>query len=268
MRFLSIFLGCAAIAGAQWLHEPTKGIPRTREGKPDLKASVRRQGGRPDLSGIWQVDSTPRSVLGNYLFPDGSNGLGEDDVNVNFVNYFHPTKFGEEPFTPGGAAQFRQMMQAGGKPPTLCPPPAIPIQDMAPAPFKIVQSPGLTLFLYESDTAFRQIFTDGRRLPEDPNPSWMGNSVGHWENDTLVIETNGLNPAPLDAMGHFHSGDARVTEKFRRIDVGHMELEIITNDPKVYTKPVSIKVGMRLLPDTELIEGFCESDHDLTHMGH
>ena len=112
--------------------------------------------------------------------------------------------------------------------------------------------------LYEADAVFRQIYTDGRRHPVDPQPSWLGYSVGSWEGDTFVVDVMGLNDkGPLDAMGHSHSDAMHVTERFHRRDFGHMENQITIEDPKTFTKPVTIKLNLRLLPDTDLIEGFC-----------
>ena len=111
--------------------------------------------------------------------------------------------------------------------------------------------------LPESDRP-RQIHTDGRSLPNDPLPSWMGYSVGKWEGDTLVVETNGLNEqAWLDASGHPRSEFMRITERYRRRDFGHMDLEITFDDPKYYTRPFSIKAGLFLVPDSELLEYVC-----------
>jgi hypothetical protein len=123
------------------------------------------------------------------------------------------------------------------------------------------------MFLYEADTVFRQIFTDGRKFPPDLQPSWLGYSVGRWAGDVFVTETAGFNDkGPLDAMGHPRSESLRLTESFRRRDFGHLEVQITVDDPKTYTKPVNIRVNHRLLPDTELIESFCSEDEkDLAH---
>jgi len=257
---------------AQWLDVRDATTPRTADGKPNRSAPAPRVHGKPDLSGIWQVEGSPRKQLEPYLLPGGVNGLGEDDPNIYFVNFFEDFGFGKEPFQPQAAALFQQRMHSGEKPSTLCDIPTLPISDIAPTPFKIVPSPRAVLFLYEGDTSFfRQIFTDGRKLPDDPQPSWLGYSVGKWDGDWFVIETIGFNDkGPLDAMGHFHSESMRVTERVRRRDFGHMEMELTVDDPKTYTKPVTNHVGFRLLPDTELIESFCsEGEQDLTHMrGH
>jgi len=265
---LSMFLGASVCASSQWLHQPTPGTPRTKDGKPILSAPAPRHGGKPDLAGVWEVESSTRKELAPYSLPGGENGLGEDDASKYFINFFSDFPLGQEPFQPAAAALYRQRSQSGRKPPTLCPPPTMPVVDLLPAPFKLVQTPGLILILYEDGTNFRQIYTDGRKLPSDPQPSWLGYSVGKWDGDWFVIDTVGFNDkGVLDAMKHFHSESMHVTERLHRRDFGHMDVEITVDDPKTYTKPVTIKVSHRLLPDTDLIESFCsEGESDLAHM--
>jgi hypothetical protein len=261
-------------APAQWLNQPDPRTPRARDGKPNLSAPAPRVRGKPDLSGIWQAESTPRKILaamfppGVGLLPGGENGLGEDDPQKYFLNILADFKPGEEPFTPTAAAMFRERMQSGKKPMTLCEPPSVPVTELLPAPFKIVQTPGLMLVLYEGDTVFRQIYTDGRKHPMDPQPSWMGYSVGKWEGDWFVVDVMGFNDrGALDAMGHFHSDAMRVMERFHRRDFGHMEARITLDDPKTFTRPVEIKFDLRLLPDTDVMESFCtEGEQDLAHL--
>jgi hypothetical protein len=114
----------------------------------------------------------------------------------------------------------------------------------------------------------RQIYTDGRKHTPDPPPTWLGYSVGKWDGDTFVVDTVGFNDLSwLDAFGHPHSEDMKITERFQRIDFGHMELQITVDDPKSYTKPIAVKFGLRLLPDTDLIESFCaENEKDVQHL--
>ena len=253
---------------AQWAvyHDPM--IPRTREGKPNLSASVPRLNGKPDLSGIWQAESAPVAEIQQFLLPGGINGLGEDLPTKYFFNFFADYAFGQEPMQPEVRAQLAKRPPGPGRPPTLCPLPTLPLQGLVPAPFKLVQTPRVTMVLYEAETIFRQIFSDGRTLPADPQPSWLGYSVGKWTGDAFVVDTVGFNDkAPLDLMGHPRSEALRLTETFRRRDFGHMDVQITIDDPKTYTKPVTIFVKHRLLPDTELIEAFCNEDEkDLAHL--
>jgi hypothetical protein len=128
--------------------------------------------------------------------------------------------------------------------------------------------PALTAILFESQGRYRQIFTDGRMLPKDPQPTWLGYSVGRWEGDTLVVETIGFNDQSwLDARGHPHTDALHVTERFRRLDFGHMELRATIDDPKAYAKPWTVTIPIELVPDTELLEQVCnENEKDLKHL--
>jgi hypothetical protein len=253
---------------AQWAVYRDPAVPRTRDGKPNLVAPAPRLDGKPDLTGIWQAESAPLGEIQQFLLPGGINGLGEDLPSKYFFNFFADYPAGQEPLRPEVRAQLQKRPPGPGGPPTLCPLPTIPLQGLVPAPFKIVQAPRLMMVLYEAETVFRQIFNDGRSLPSDPQPSWLGYSVGKWMGDTFVAETVGLNDkAPLDLLGHPRSEAVRLTETFRRRDFGHMDMQITVDDPKTYTKPVTILVKYRLVPDTELLESFCNEDEkDLTHM--
>jgi hypothetical protein len=264
---LVFFATMPLCVNAQWAvyRDPT--VPRTRDGKPNLSAPAPRLNGKPDLSGIWQAESAPVKEIGQFLLPGGINGLGEDLPPKYFFNLFADYPPGQEPMRPEIRAQLEKRTPGPQGPPTLCPLPSIPLEYLAPAPFKIVQTPRVTMVLYEADTVFRQIFTDGRKLPPDPQPSWLGYSVGRWMGDTFVVETVGFNDKQtLDALGHPRSEALRLTETFRRRDFGHLDVQITVDDPKTYTKPVTILVPHRLLPDTELLESFCnENEKDVPH---
>ncbi len=146
--------------------------------------------------------------------------------------------------------------------------PGMPKLNALPYPFKIYETPGAVVILYEGFTTFRQIFTDGRALPKDPQPSWMGYSVGHWEGDTLVAETIGFQESTwMDNSGHPHSDALHLTERFKRRDFGHMDLQMTIDDPKTYTKPWTITEDPHLVPDTELLEFVCnENEKDYVHL--
>ncbi len=262
---LVVVLAMPLYANAQWAvyHDPS--IPRTRDGKPNLSAPAPRLNGKPDLSGIWEAESAPVAEVQQFLLPGGINGLGEDIPSKYFFNIFADYPAGQEPIR--AVAQSDNRPMGRGRPATLCPLPSVPFEGVVPAPLKIVQTPRLTMVLYEADSVFRQIFSDGRTLPSDPQPSWLGYSVGKWMGDAFVVDTIGFNDqASLDALGHPRSEDLRLTETLRRRDLGHMEVQITLDDPKVYTKPVTVLVKYRLLPDTELLESFCNEDEkDLAH---
>ena len=138
---------------------------------------------------------------------------------------------------------------------------------VGPFPMKILQTPGLVAVLYEYQTIFRQFFTDGRALPEDPNPTWMGYSVAHWEGDTLVVTTAGYNDrTTLDLAGHPHTEALRLTERYHRRDVGHIDLQVTFDDPKAYTRPWTLSFEFDLIPDGQLIEYVCENERDAPHL--
>jgi hypothetical protein len=265
------FAGSSLVAHAQWLNHPVSGTPRMRDGKPNLSAPApHAANGKPELGGVWQAEGSPIPELINLL-PGGQNGLGEDIPTKYFLNVLADFKPGEEPLQPMARLRSASLTLTSLSKDDIglnCLPAGMPMIDTAPGPFKIVQTSGVILMLSEADTTFRQIFTDGRKLPDDPQPSWMGNSVGRWEGNTLVVETSGFNDrGKLDALGHGHSSALRITERFLRRDFGHMELQMTLDDPQTFTHPVTMRIPLRLLPDTDLIESFCsENEKDLPHI--
>jgi hypothetical protein len=245
MRRATIALAIASTAlsaslAAQWHNHPSAGIPRTADGKPNLSAPMpRKANGQPDLSGIWQVPGL------KYL------------INI-------AADLRDVPFQPWAEAAYNERVANFGKddPNNLCLPSIIPEKIAVTSPWKIVETPGVTIVLYESRTIFRQIFTDGRPFPKDPNPSWQGYSVGKWEGDAFVVETLGFNGKGwLDTNGHPVTDALHVIEKYRRKDFGHMDVEITIDDPKAYTKPWTVVEPAVLQPDTELIEYICEENN-------
>ena len=269
-KIIWVLVFCATAVQAQWVNHPTPGTPRTRDGKPNLAAPPpRTANGKPDLSGIWEPAAAPIEELKKML-PGGVNGLGEDPPNKYFLNILADFKPGEAPIRAEAAARFQQYARNFGKdsPITHCLPMGVPLAETIPEPYKILQTPSVVALLYEADTTFRQIFTDGRKLPEDPQPAWMGYSVGRWEGDRLVTEAAGFNDKSwLDAGGHTHSEALRVTERFRRRDFGHMDLQITIDDPKTFTRAFTVNVNQVLLPDTDVIEYYCaENEKDAPHL--
>ena len=259
-------LGIAGSAQAQWVSYPTPGLPRTTDGKPNLTAPApRASDGKPDLSGVWQAAGAPIPVL-MKLLPGGQNGLGEDIPSQYFVNLFADFDKGKEPLKPAALAASAKLSidKGAGAGNLACLPSGMPMFLTVPAPFKIVQTPGLMVMLSEGDESFRQIFTDGRKFPADPAPSWLGSSVGRWEGDTFVVDSVGFNNrGVLDALGHRHSDKLRVTERYRRASVGRMNVELTLTDPATFTQPVTVKFDLVLRPDTDLIEFFCtENEKD------
>jgi len=204
------------------------------------------------------------------LIPGATNGAGEEPLSQYFINIFSDFTAEATPLRPDAAAQFLQRSKAfsNESPLSHCLPEGMPLLEMGPAPYKIIQTPGLTVMLYERDTTYRQVYTDGRKLPDDPQPSWLGYSVGKWDGDSLVVDTIGFNDRGwLDARGHTHSEALHLTERFHRLDVGHMEVQMTIDDPKTYTRPFTIVLKQRLQADTDLLESYCaENEKDATHV--
>jgi len=244
----SLLVTAALVAtplAAQWLNHPTVGIPRTADGKPILSASAPRlPAGKPDLSGIWTMSPGP------YAF-----------------NIAADLKPGE--VQPWADALFKQRTEDLGKdsPFTACLPMG-PVFNLNPvAMAKIIQTPALIAILSE-DLTYRQIFLDGRNLPVDPNPSFMGYSVGRWDGDTLVVESTGFNEKTwLDFGGHPHSEALRITERIRRRDFGHLDIEETLADSRIYARPWTVAIHANLIIDTEMLEFVCaENEKDRQHL--
>src|SRR5437867_3162588 len=255
-----LVVGTCLCAQAQW-NERMAGAPRTPDGKVNMTGPVPRVNGKPDLSGIWQVEAEPRAAGGLF-------GLGESPNSKYFRDILADFKRGEEPLNPEGAEILSRNTQPGVVGPNLrCLPDGVPHADLLPEPFKIIQTPGEMLILYEVETIFRQIFTDGRQFPNDPSPTWLGYSVGKWDGDALVVDTIGFNNLSwLDARGHGHSEEMRVQERFHRRDFGHLEVTATITDPKTFTRPVIISFVEQLLPDTDVFEHICsENERDTAH---
>ena len=246
---LAIAVVCAmeGTALAQWLSLPLPGTPRTADGKANLKAATPRAAdGKPDLSGIWNAP------------------------NYDYVQHL-PVAGTEPPMLPWAAELYKHRVDTLGYevPMTRCMPHGVPDGMLvAGHPFKIIQTPGVVVLVFEEFHVYRQIFTDGRQLPVDPDPAWFGYSVGRWEGDTLVVETAGFKEGSwLDNRGHPHTEALRTTERFHRVDFGSLELTVTINDPKAYAEPwTSRKMNLVLRPDTELLEHLCENNRDLEHL--
>jgi hypothetical protein len=240
------------------------------QAQPKLTAPAPRLNGHPDLSGLWQTERTPEHEYASVL-GDKFTALQIDlfDINKNVLNVFWGLKPEEEPLRPEGAALYK-LHQANPltHPHTQCLPDGLPI-DLSVMTFKMIQAPREILQLTELNSPARQIYTDGRPLPKDPEPSWMGYSVAKWEGDTLVVETNGLNDRGwLDGFGHPRSEQMHMTERYRRRDFGHLDLEFTFDDPKLYTRPFGLKLTAQLIPNSDLIEYVCkENEKDRTQLG-
>jgi hypothetical protein len=190
-----------------------------------------------------------------------------NDVTKHVIDVFWDVKPGEEPLRQEGAALTQQRRRSGREfQSAYCLPTSLPAA-MLVLNVKLIQAPAEIVVLAGNGDPARQIYIDGRSLPKDPVPSWMGTSAGHWDGDTLVVDTTGFNErAWLDGAGHPRSEGMRVTERYHRRDVGHMDLEMTFDDPTYYTRPFGFKTTLTLLPDTDVLEYVCtENEKDNAH---
>jgi len=243
-----VLLVMSSAAPAQWTKLPAEGVPRTKDGKPEFLAPAPRKPDRkPDLSGIW-LAASPK-----YL--------------INIAADFKPGELPIQPWAETLTNERKTGVHASEESQANCLPPGLPRINATPNPFKIIQEPGVVTILYEAFDLYRQIFLDGRELRNDPNPAWLGYSVGKWEGDALVVDTTGFNGKTwLDQTGHPTTDALHVTERFRRRDFGHLEIQTTIDDSKAYTKPWTANEEMVLLPGTELIEYVCENEKDVKHL--
>lgn len=252
-----------AWAHAQWLNYPEARTPRTKDGRPNLSAPAPRMNGNPDLTGVWRAPGETAAEWKQVLGPHGLDlQIDLEYASRYAVNILADFKPGEEPLRPAAAPLQKPVHKAANP----CLPDSVPFTGFI-EPVKIVQAPAELVILSEGKGPHRQIYTDGRPLPADPQPSWMGYSVGQWQGDTLVVETAGFRDAPLDAFEHPRSEAMRITERYRRRDFGHMDLETTLNDPQYYTRPFTVKVTLNLIPDSDIQEYVCaDNERDGSHM--
>jgi hypothetical protein len=245
---------------AQWFDYPTKGIPRLPNGKANLDAPApKTPDGKPDLSGVWLGDQW--SPAGRRPNPPGAGRGGRGGGAPEMLPW------AQKVFDERRATSLRDDPEA------RCMPQGVPKASTLPYPFEIVNASNKTLILFEMYSLRRQIFTDGRELPKDPKdyaqPSWMGYSIGRWDGDEFVVATAGINDQVwnIDLAGHPHSDALRITERYHRVDFGHMDVNVTIDDPKTYASQWNMPV-MRytLLPDTDLFEFVCEKNIDPQHM--
>jgi len=266
---------CVSSLAAQWLDYPTPGVPRTRDGKPRLDARAPQAAdGHPDLTGVWMHEVTTAEEL-KRLF--GAPVEDEARVDIPGMEIGTQHKYGfdvlvdftpeNSPMRPGTAERLKRKLAAPSNK-DLCDPPGavvgFPLAGLLSEPIKIVQAPRITIVLYEYGNGHRQIFADGRSLPREVNlPAYLGYSVGRWDRDTFVVETAGFNDRTvLDAIGHEHSDRLHITERFRRRDFGHLDVEMTFDDPVMYTRPFTIRIPHTLLADQEIFEMYAENEKD------
>jgi hypothetical protein len=273
---IALLTSLATSCSAQWVNYLDPATPLTPAGQPDPSAKAPRTAdGKPDFSGVWQVEPPPPGEIERLYgkgVSDGPLATAGDDVNLHskyFMNIFIDYKRGEEPITPAARAAMFRPSQGGGErsPLSYCLPAGMPNRWFYDRPLTIFQTPKQLGIYYEADGAFREIHTDGRKLLEDPFPSWLGYSTGHWDGDTLIVDSNGYNVRTRLPGGYPHSEGMHIQERFQRRDFGHLDIEITVDDPVMLTKPITVKVSEFLLPTSDMLEYFCtEGERDAAIM--
>ena len=254
---LAVMCGSVSIA-AQWIKYPTAGIPRLPDGKPNLSAPTPRMAdGKPDFSGMWFTDDAlPCPPASGNAFLECGVELGLSRYGLNIGQGVK----GGLPYKPETQALIRRRSSENSKddPHARCMPDTFLRTYGLPHYGKYIHAPGLLVMLNEDNAAYRQIFTDNRPFPDDPTPAWNGYSSAKWDGDTLVVNSIGFrDDLWLDMAGNFITDKAKVTERIRRPDYGHLVLDVTVDDPKAYTKPWDITLKMKIVVDTELVDEFC-----------
>lgn len=263
-------LGWSATVSAQWLKYPTPGVPRTADGKPDLAAPApRTPDGKPDFSGIWLTDNAANTNCAKSRDPEtlvcGSElPMGKEGINMG------ASLPGGLPYQSWLAPLVKKRTAENAKddPHVRCLPDTFLRAYSLPHLVKFVQTPGLLLMLSEMNAGYRQVFTDGRPLPEDPVPSWQGYSSATWEGDMLVVNSTGFrDDLWIDWNGSVITSAAKVQERIRRPDYGHLEIGVTVDDPKAYTGVWTVTLRQRLALNTELVDEIClENEQSLQRM--
>lgn len=273
---VGVLFGAPALIVAQWPDYKAAGAPRTKDGKVNLSAPAPKTAdGKIDFSGIWAYQRPPNAPAPAALNATAPASQADGQIvplavrTSQFWNLGASFKDGL-PFQPWAAELHRQRVAVNSKdnPDAHCLPLGVMQLHTHGQPRKMIQAPGLIVIIYEANSGLRQIFTDGRALPKDPEPWWYGYSVGKWEGDTLVVESTSFKDMGwLDVEGSVLTETGKIIERFRRPDYGHLEIEVTIDDPKAYTKPWTVTVYQRLMADTELIEFVCnENEKDEGHL--
>jgi len=278
-----IALAWTAGASAQWASVPDPHVPRDAEGNVVLDAPPpRTAAGTPDLSGLWMRTRSgppPENAGGGGGGGGGQLEPAQEPVPIDpngppIAAFFEAGQNieGGLPYTPW-AKELRDQrfaLRARDNPDAKCLPMGFLQFHQQPQPRMIIQTEKMILIEYEANYGLRHIYLDGRELPPqgEPQPFWYGYSVGHWDGDDLVVETNNLRGADedspydgwMDVNGSPYTRQAKFTERFRRPTLGHLQIDLTLEDPKAYTKPWTVRIDQRLLPDQELIEFVCNEN--------
>jgi hypothetical protein len=293
---IGIMLACSVSIAAQWPKFTEQGVPRDAQGRVRIDAPPpRTPDGKPDLSGIWvRADREPlppeiAGIVGDTRGDGGREGRGGPPAGIPIEPIIQP--FPPDPksppiatffelganipsglgFTPWAAQLRKERMATNSKdnPDANCMPMGITQFHMQPQPRKIIQTSKVIMIAYEANYGLRYVYTDGRTLPPqgEPQPWWYGYSIGRWQGDTLIVETNNLRGAEegpfdgwLDVHGSPYSNQAKFTERFRRPIFGKLEIDVTVEDAKAYTKPFTVRINQRLTVDEEPIEFVCNEN--------
>jgi hypothetical protein len=256
LALLVVAVAVATPASAQWLKHRTADIPRGADGKPDLSAPAPRMlDGKPDFSGMWITAPGNALPCGGGLVECGIElAMSREGGNMG------ASVPGGLPYQPWAAAVVKKNMAASARddPHGMCLPDTFLRAYGLPHIVKFVQTPRLLVALEEYNAMYRQIFLDGRALPNDPNPAWNGYSVGRWEADTLVVDSIGFrDDLWLDFRGSPLTSAGRVRERITRPDFGHLNVEVTVDDPKAYTRPWTVTLRQQIIVDTEINDEIC-----------
>jgi hypothetical protein len=267
MRAALVILGtlfASSQLAAQWLNHPTPGVPRKADGKVNMTAPAPRMAdGKPDLSGIWTTAEPNRGAGRGTQPPVDAADTPSDGINIAASRQMRDIGVdlpGGLPYQPWlvPIVKERTANEAIDDPHIRCLPDNFLRAYGLPHLLKFVHTPQLLVMLNEMNAGYRQVFTDGRALPKDPNPSWQGYSSARWSGDTLVIDTIGLRDDTwIDWNGSVLTEAARVREEIRRPNFGHLEIKVTVDDPKAYTKPWTVTLKQRIVVDAELIDEIC-----------
>lgn len=277
LALLVVSVLSSAAPHAQWLKFVRPGTPRTPDGRPNLAAAVPRAlDGHPDLSGVWMHELTTETEMRRLFGPAIDDAIKVQGQGMEIgtqhkyaINILLDVPSGESLLLPEARDTMRRRASERNPTSVCVGSPGLPRAGLLSEPFKIVQSPLETIVLYEAGNSHRQIYTDGRRLPENIEfPSYFGYSVGRWDGDSLLVDTVGFNEkTTFDALGHPHSDALHVTERFHRRDFGHLDIEMTFDDSRMYTKAFTIRVPHDLLADADVFESYCDNEKDRAHLG-
>ena len=276
LAWVAVVVALSTTTTAQWLKFVPPGTPRTPDGKPNLAAPTPLTADkRPDLSGVWMHEQTSvaemKTLFGARIDEElkvDVPGMELGTVHKYAISLLADFKIDQPPMRPEGFAQWKKNLGASDPANVCVGVPSFTLAGFLSEPIKIVQAPRMTMVMYEAGNMHRQIYSDGRMLPATYEfPAFLGYSIGRWEGEVFVVETAGFNGrAQLDILGHPSSEALKMTERFRRRDFGHLDMEVTFDDPTMYTRPLTIKVPHTLMADGDIFESFCENEKDRVHL--